>query len=152
MDCPYQPEPDIARHENFAYALLQAANEIDSELSISFVDDDTICTLNRDYRQKDEPTDVLSFPMREGEVMGQVEPLGDIVISVDTAARQAGELGHSLEDEIDELIFHGFVHLLGRDHESAEGDWNKLENKLKAALQAAEGVYIPKGLNHESDH
>ena len=80
--------------------------------------------LNRDYRGKDRPTDVLSFSQLEGEPMQpeEEEPvaLGDIVISIDTAKRQAAEKGHSLSDELDLLVVHGMLHLLGYDDETDE--------------------------------
>jgi probable rRNA maturation factor len=85
------------------------------ELSIALVSDAQIKRLNKRYRNKDRPTDVLSFPI--GEKVEDWLILGDIVISVDTARRQAQELGHSLEEEIKRLLVHGLVHLLGYDHE-----------------------------------
>jgi probable rRNA maturation factor len=85
------------------------------ELSIALVSDTQIKRLNKLYRNKDKPTDVLSFPI--GERVEDWLILGDIVISVDTAKRQAKELGHSLEEELKRLLVHGLVHLLGYDHE-----------------------------------
>lgn len=91
-------------------------------IDVSLVGDDEIAVLNRDYRQKDKPTDVLSFSLwegDEGEVMPPPRdemPLGDLVISLDTAARQAEELNHSLIHEIEFLTVHGTLHLLGYDH------------------------------------
>jgi conserved hypothetical protein TIGR00043 len=85
------------------------------ELSIALVSDAQIKRLNKRYRNKDKPTDVLSFPI--GEKVEDWLILGDIVISVDTAKRQAQELGHSLEEELKRLLVHGLVHLLGYDHE-----------------------------------
>lgn len=85
------------------------------ELSIALVSDAQIKRLNKLYRNKDKPTDVLSFPI--GEKVEDWLILGDIVISVDTAKRQAQELGHSLEEELKRLLVHGLVHLLGYDHE-----------------------------------
>jgi probable rRNA maturation factor len=85
------------------------------ELSIVLVSDAQIKRLNKLYRNKDKPTDVLSFPI--GEKVEDWLILGDIVISVDTAKRQAQELGYSLEEELKRLLVHGLVHLLGYDHE-----------------------------------
>jgi probable rRNA maturation factor len=85
------------------------------ELSIALVSDAQIKRLNKLYRNKDKPTDVLSFPI--GEKVNGWLILGDIVISVDTAKRQAKELGYSLEEELKRLLVHGLVHLLGYDHE-----------------------------------
>jgi len=92
------------------------------ELSIVLVSDAQIKRLNKLYRNKDKPTDVLSFPI--GEKVEDWLILGDIVISVDTARRQAQELGYSLEEELKRLLVHGLVHLLGYDHE-LEGEEEK---------------------------
>jgi probable rRNA maturation factor len=86
-----------------------------AELSIALVSDAQIRRLNKLYRNKDKPTDVLSFPI--GEKVEDWLILGDIVISVDTAKRQAKEFGYSLEEELKRLLVHGLVHLLGYDHE-----------------------------------
>lgn len=89
----------------------------DAELSLVLCDDAFIHPLNRDYRGKDRPTDVLSFPQREGDHADIDDPLlGDVVISVETAARQAIEHGHSLDRELAVLLVHGILHLLGYDH------------------------------------
>jgi probable rRNA maturation factor len=85
------------------------------ELSIVLVSDAQIRRLNKLYRNKDKTTDVLSFPI--GEKVEDWLILGDIVISVDAAKRQAQELGHSLKEELRRLLVHGLVHLLGYDHE-----------------------------------
>ncbi|MBI5183782.1 MAG: rRNA maturation RNase YbeY [Nitrospinae bacterium] len=98
--------------------LLGDLDEQDSELSIIFVDDQEIKRLNKIYRGVEMPTDVLSFSQREGD-FSEINPqiLGDIVISIDTALRQAQDRGHSLEEEIYILTVHGFLHLIGYDHE-----------------------------------
>lgn len=107
-------------------SVLQKAAEVygladSDEVSVVFCDDAYIRQLNRDYRGQDKATDVLSFALDEGE-----EPdvhdgpaqhlLGDIVISLDTAARQAEDYGHTLERELAYLAIHGMLHLLGYDH------------------------------------
>lgn len=96
----------------------------DVEVSILLTDDARIAELNKEYRQIDGPTDVLSFSMTEGEDFGGAddEPnlLGDVVISVDTAGRQARERGVELDDEMDVLLAHGLLHLLGYDHSEPE--------------------------------
>jgi probable rRNA maturation factor len=99
------------------------------EVEISFVTDTEMTALNARYRGKQRPTDVLSFAQAEGEEfpheMGAVEAgafsLGDIVISVDTALRQAVERNHALKDEITFLTVHGTLHLMGYDHANAAG-------------------------------
>lgn len=94
-----------------------------AELTLVLTDDAAIQVLNRDYRGKDKATDVLSFAQLEGETVpvGEALVLGDVVISVDTARRQARALGHSLEVELRRLFVHGLLHLLGHDH--VHGGW-----------------------------
>ncbi|HBN08072.1 MAG TPA: rRNA maturation RNase YbeY [Cyanobacteria bacterium UBA8530] len=97
-----------------------------SEVSVLFVDDEEIQELNRQYRSIDSATDVLSFPQEEGEAFPtspeMPHPLGDIVVSIETAIRQAKEIGNSLEREITFLLIHGLLHLLGYDHEGSEDE------------------------------
>lgn len=96
------------------------------EVDITIVTDDEIHTLNRDYRNVDRATDVLSFALDEDggepELVGgpEVHLLGDIIISAETAARQAEEFGHGLERETVYLAVHGLLHLLGYDHMQEE--------------------------------
>ena len=92
------------------------------EVSISFMDSDEIHVLNRDYRGKDAPTDVLSFPVNDTLAMSAGRPLGDIVVCMEAAQRQARDYGHSLERELAFLIVHGMLHLLGYDHETPEDE------------------------------
>lgn len=100
-----------------AQRLLRHADLPEGELSVVLCDDPFIHALNRQWRGVDQPTDVLSFAMGEGEDAGlNPEVLGDLVISLDTAARQAAEVGHPLARELRVLLVHGFLHLLGYDH------------------------------------
>lgn len=96
----------------------------DTGVSVSFVDDAEMQTLNRQYRDIDKPTDVLSFSHEEGDPMpvipGMPRYLGDIVVSVETIDRQATEAGHSPERETTILLAHGLLHLLGYDHAEAD--------------------------------
>jgi len=102
---------DVA-HSVLTYLDLQEA-----ELSILLCDDATIHPLNRDYRGKDKPTDVLSFAQREGEFAFLDDNLlGDVIISMDTTIRQAEERTHSVETELRVLLVHGILHLIGYDH------------------------------------
>ncbi len=89
-------------------------------LNVTWVDDAQMREYNRVYRKIDKPTDVLSFPFWEGETLfeGEEIPLGDLVLSLETALRQAAELKHSLEDELAFLAIHGTLHLLGFDHDT----------------------------------
>lgn len=90
----------------------------EAQLSILIVDDSLIQEINRDYLDKDRPTNVISFAMQEGEGGGvQPDLLGDVVISAETAARDAGEANATFESELYFLLLHGILHLLGYDHE-----------------------------------
>lgn len=96
----------------------------EKELSILFTDDEHMAVLNRQYRGKEGATDVLSFSMLEepdGDLLPAFESvmLGDVVISVDTALRDAKELEQSFEKTVDRLMIHGILHLLGYDHEKS---------------------------------
>jgi probable rRNA maturation factor len=100
-----------------------------SEVSIAFVDDEQMTSLNRKFRKKAKTTDVLTFPADDsyGDPAMEGRPLGDIVISVDQARRQAADEKHSLATEIRYLIVHGVLHALGYDHETDSGEMNALE-------------------------
>jgi probable rRNA maturation factor len=100
----------------------EGVNDRSVEISIALVNDETIHQLNAQYRGKDTPTDVLSFSMEQDvAVPGMPRLLGDVVISIDTAMRQA-ETGHrSLDDELCHLAIHGVLHLLGYDDATSEG-------------------------------
>lgn len=118
---------------------------IPSEISVSLVDDEAIRTVNRDARKIDSATDVLSFPMAdivEGSIRSDSGDydldknlllLGDIVISLETAKRQALEYGHPFEREVAFLATHGAFHLLGYDHEDPESE-RKMHDKQEAVL------------------
>ncbi len=87
-----------------------------AELSVLLTGDDLICELNRAYRRKNKPTDVLAFPMDESPVSSGPRLLGDVVISLETAGRQANETGRSLSGQVALLLAHGLLHLVGHDH------------------------------------
>lgn len=93
------------------------------------VRDAEIHALNRDYRGKDRPTDVLSFSLREGESGEMSAALGDVVISLDTAVRQAAENGFTLAEEVDRLFIHGILHLAGYDHEISPREERRMKRK-----------------------
>ncbi|GIP57745.1 rRNA maturation RNase YbeY [Paenibacillus sp. FSL W8-0186] len=134
------------------HTLLQKAGEAegvtDGEVALTFVTDEEIHTLNREYRGIDRPTDVLSFAMNESveeeqeivyeleegeELEGFGDMLGDIIISVETAKAQSEEYGHSLNREIGFLFVHGFLHLLGYDHQD-EASEAEMMGKQEAVL------------------
>ena len=113
-----------------------------SELSVTFVDNERIQEINKEYRHKDMPTDVISFAMEElgeGEIalIGVDMPrvLGDIIISIPKAKSQADEYGHTFMRELGFLAVHGFLHLLGYDHE-VEEDEKVMFSRQKDLLDA----------------
>ncbi|MEO8196442.1 MAG: rRNA maturation RNase YbeY [Thermoanaerobaculia bacterium] len=97
-------------------------------VGVRFAGDRTVRRLNREFRGKDKATDVLSFP---GEESPEGRHLGDIVISIPTAERQANERGAALEDEVKLLLLHGVLHCLGHDHETDQGEMERLESRLR---------------------
>lgn len=111
--------------ERAALVILSALGHEESELSVAFVDDERMQELNRDWRGKDRPTDVLSFSQLEGEDLASAEDgepllLGDVIVSVDTLERQARDGGWTDEEELVRLLLHGVLHLLGHDHEEQD--------------------------------
>lgn len=114
--------------------LKEEEHSIDVEVSVSFVDNEEIRELNREYRDVDSPTDVLSFPMEE-DSFGLFTPLlGDIVISLERALEQSKEYGHSFEREIAYLTAHSMFHLLGYDHMTDE-DKKVMREKEKSVMK-----------------
>jgi probable rRNA maturation factor len=112
----------------FAAKALDAIDKSQFDATIAFVSDERIRRLNKQFRGVDRATDVLSFPA------GEETNLGDIAVSVETAARQAKENGLTFENEIAQLILHGLLHLSGYDHETDNGEMNRLELKLRKKL------------------
>jgi probable rRNA maturation factor len=102
---------------------------VGGEVAVVLAGDHLLRRLNRQFRGKDRPTDVLSFPGEGGE-----EGLGDVVISVPTAERNARRQGHRLPRELDILALHGFLHVLGYDHETDDGAMDRLEGRLRRTL------------------
>ncbi len=113
-----------------------------------FADDDELQTLNRDWRGKDKPTNVLSFPMLEAEELAQLAAagppvlLGDIALSFDTCAREAAEKSVSLQHHASHLVIHGLLHLAGFDHETGEDDAHEMES-LEIKALAGLGIGNP---------
>jgi probable rRNA maturation factor len=99
-----------------------------------------MCRLNREFRQKDHATDVLSFPSRQ--TLGF---LGDIAISFQHARRQAAEYGHGVGQEIEILMLHGVLHLVGMDHENDRGQMARAENKWRARFGLPQGLILRVG-------
>lgn len=133
---------DLPRAERSLRDILEVLGTEDREVSLVFVDDREITEINRRYLDRDHPTNVISFSMNEGE-FGSINPLvlGDIVISTETALRDAQRGGLSLEDEIDYLMIHGVLHLLGYDHEEpAEAE--EMEEKGREVFFALRGYRL----------
>jgi len=113
----------------------------DKDIELILTTDEEIKKLNKEYRNKDKATDVLSFPLENIPAM----PLGSIVISVDTAKRGAEEFGHSVNNEIKLLFIHGLLHLLGYDHEIDNGEMREKEKEI------IEKFNLPKSLIIRND-
>lgn len=111
-------------------------------VDVLLADDKALRRLNREFRGKDKATDVLSFPVA-GELAGGFDGgghAGDLAISLDTAARQAREHGHSLRDEVRVLLLHGLLHLSGMDHETDRGEMAAREAELRERLRLPNGL------------
>ncbi|MGO4347163.1 rRNA maturation RNase YbeY [Paenibacillus sp. FSL A5-0031] len=145
------PEDWITKIEQLLQLAGEAEGISDGEVSLTFTNDEEIHQLNREYRGIDRPTDVLSFAMQEDgvdelDIIFEVDSedekdpisgmLGDIIISVDTALAQSEEYGHSLEREIGFLFVHGFLHLIGYDHQDDQTE-AEMTAKQEAILQQA---------------
>ncbi len=124
-----------------ARVILSALDCPDGELSIVIVDDAQIQQLNRDYLDRDRPTNVIAFPMREGPFSG-VSPhvLGDVVISVDTAHAEATSGDMDFIHRLDQLLIHGILHLFGYDHENGGEEAFLMEEKSAVLLQLIENL------------
>ena len=120
---------DTGAWADFAEKALDAIGKSGSSATIAFVSDKSIRKLNQQFRSIDKATDVLSFPADEPE-----PELGDIAVSVETAARQAKVNGLSFDNEIAQLILHGLLHLSGYDHETDNGEMNRFELRLRRKL------------------
>ena len=158
VECEVDPEWDSRTDwEALSRRALRAAHNVDPALanprlsvSILFTSDAEIRALNRDWRDKDQPTNVLSFPMLEREELlalaaeGPPELLGDIALAHETCAREATEKGASLEDHATHLVVHGLLHLAGYDHEISPADADAME-ALETKALALIGIADPYG-------
>lgn len=126
------------------FKILKILDCADKEISLSFVDDEKIKQLNKQYLGKDKATNVLSFSLREDEY-GNINPqiLGDIVISVETAQKDAIQGNLTIAQEIDFLIIHGLLHLLGYDHENTtKKETSKMRKKERELFNIVNGSDI----------
>lgn len=131
---------EVLKDEAFPYS---------AEVSVTFIDNKKIHKLNREHRDQDKPTDVLSFPMWEREELydgsaydGHAVTLGDIIISAEKAKAQAEEYGHSIERELAFLSVHSTLHLLGYDHEVSEEEEKYMNDKQEEVLTR---IGLPRG-------
>jgi probable rRNA maturation factor len=112
----------------------RAAVGLQGEVHVLLADDATLRRLNRRFRGKDKATDVLSFRAAQLNEAAQFSIAGDLAISLDAAARQAAQFGHSLSDEVRVLLLHGTLHLAGFDHEADRGEMAARETELRREL------------------
>ena len=129
--------------EKTAQAILNALDSPDGELSILIIDDPQIEKLNEAYLNRKGPTNVIAFPMREGD-FSELNPqiLGDVVISTDTAKIEADRLGISTESRIIQLLVHGILHLFGYDHEKTTSEARKMAQKENEILDMLKDLNI----------
>ncbi len=129
---------DLLRAKRSLGTIMKTLGKEDREVSLVFVDDEGITEINRQYLGRDYPTNVIAFAMNEGE-FGDINPsvLGDIVISTETALRDARAGDLPPEDELDYLMIHGILHLLGYDHEhpAEAAEMGKKEREVFFALK-----------------
>jgi len=125
--------------QKIARSILDALDFPDGELSLVLMDDAQITTINRDYLDRNRPTNVIAFPMREGP-FGDITPklLGDVIISLQTTAAEALNAGLSMETRFCQLLVHGILHLFNYDHETSRKDAAIMEAKSKEILQFIE--------------
>ena len=121
------PEVEAPRLQDWVEALVAELAPQADTFSVRFTADREIRRFNRRFRNKDSVTDVLSFP---GEVTVEGRHLGDVLISVPTARRQARQAGQPVEQELQRLLLHGLLHCLGFDHETDDGTMERLERRL----------------------
>jgi probable rRNA maturation factor len=126
---------DEGRWRAFAERALKVMPASGAGATVAFVSDRAMRELNRRWRGKRGTTDVLSFPAEQSEFERRAgATLGDVVISVEQAARQAAEHGLTFENEVEQLILHGLLHLCGYDHETDSGEMNRMELRLRRRL------------------
>lgn len=135
---------DQARLDRQARVILSDVGEASAELGILFVGDQRMRSLNRQYRGKDRTTDVLAFALREAPHSSSTV-LGDVVIAVPTAVRQAKEGQRSLDEELTVLLVHGILHLCGYDHERSEKEARRMQRRERMILRSL--ARLPKSVN-----
>ena len=134
---------DFERVRQALHDILENLDYQDKEISFLFVDDDGIREINEKYLGRDYPTNVIAFSMTEGE-FGDISPdmLGDVIISAETALKDARSANIEFEEELDFLMIHGILHLLGYDHETSEADAKRMKNKEEELFFALNNYLI----------
>lgn len=160
IEAPWPSPPDWTElTERAAATLAEVAPELANprlSVSILFTDDAEVHELNREWRGKDKPTNVLSFPMLERADLlalapgGPPELLGDIALALETCTREAADKGLTLEQHATHLIIHGMLHLAGHDHETSPEDARAME-RLEIKALALLGIADPYG-DHDDHH
>lgn len=132
----HQMNPQTLKRK--AKIILSALDCHDAELSIVLLDDPQIAEINKEYRGKNGPTNVIAFAMREGE-FGDISPhiLGDVLISLDTAHRESVSARKPMETRVTELLIHGILHLVGYDHETSPQEEIRMDRKARELMSAA---------------
>ena len=133
-----------------AFSTAMEVLELDERFNVSllFTDDAAVQVLNRDWRGKDKPTNVLSFPAGDSPVESEIEFLGDIALALETVGREAAEEGKIFEHHTTHLLVHGFLHLCGYDHETGEDDAEEMET-LERAILARLAIADPYAVNDD---
>ncbi len=144
-DWPLELEPLVHRAARAALATRVLPAGLEGELGVTLSDDATVQALNRDHRNKDRPTNVLSFPLTDGtltpEAAGAPLLLGDVILAFETVAAEAAAQGKSLADHTAHLVVHGVLHLLGHDHE--DDDQAVAMERLEVAVLAGLTIADP---------
>ena len=129
-----------------AYAGAAESQDVTTEISIVLADDPMVHDLNRDYRNQDKPTNVLSFPLGDEGVSpdGGLRMLGDVILSLETTEREASQQAKSLSAHTSHLVVHGVLHLIGFDHEDEvdAGEMESLERQILASLNIADPYLV----------
>ncbi len=127
-----------------AQDILNALDNADGELSLVLTDDPEIHLLNRQYLDRDRPTNVIAFPMQEGQ-FSTITPtlLGDVVVSLDTTFREAKAADQPMEERLKELIIHGILHLFGYDHEVSSDEEERMFKRSDQLMQLLDAQNYP---------
>jgi probable rRNA maturation factor len=157
----YVPRSALPKRELSRF-LMDACERVGlvGEVTVLVTTDERMRELNRTFRRKNKPTDVLSFPAGPPAFAGQEVSGGDLAISVDTARRQAESLGHALLVEVEILVLHGLLHLSGMDHEQDTGQMGRREAKLRREFglpagliqRSAKAVVVPTSAKRDVGH